>query len=172
MTGHREVRIRRARLADAPLVFEWRNTPEIRDLGTLQRGVGAEEHARWFEESVASATRRLFIIEEGGAPVGQLRFDDRGGGRWDVSVYLIPGKTGRGVGVEVLTRGCRELFAEAGARLVVAFIHQNNWRSLRAFAKAGFSLDEPVAGLDIPDRHRIAVFYGEARGTARRRATE
>lgn len=163
MTAHGQVRIRRAHLEDAPLVFEWRNTPEIRDLGTLQRGVSAEEHARWFEESVASATRRLFIIEDGGAPVGQLRFDDRGGGRWDVSVYLIPGKTGRGVGVEVLTRGCRELFTEVGARLVVAFIRQDNWRSLRAFGKAGFTLDEPVAGIEIPDRHRIAVFSSEAR---------
>ncbi len=147
-----ELNLRPATMDDAPTVFGWRNDRSIIRLGTQDRAVGWDEHQAWFRETIAEVHRRMFIITLDGAPVGQVRFDKGGFEGCRVSIYLINGYTGRGLGVAALRRGCRKILSAWDVPWVIAQVMNGNDASLSAFTKAGFEpWDEPVA--QTPEGH-------------------
>lgn len=135
------MRLRPARADDAALLLEWRNRPEIVALGSTQRTVSAAEHEAWFAETLRSERRRLFLIELDGVPAGQVRFDFHADGEAEISIFLVAGHTGRGHGPGAIREGCARTFESGGAVRVVAFVRDDNPRSVAAFRKAGFVVD-------------------------------
>lgn len=78
----------------------------------------------------------------GGVPVGQIRFDGVGQSEAEISVFLIPGYTGRGYGISAIRKGCEAAFEDFRVDSIVAFVRCTNMGSLSAFAKAGFAEDK------------------------------
>ena len=130
---------------DAPLLFGWRNRPDIISLGLSGRAVCWDEHVLWFSETLGGKERKLFIVEFDSHPIGQVRFDRLDHYSAEVSIYLLPEYTGRGWGRWVLDEGCRHIANDRWVDEVRARIRSDNPASLRAFRKAGFST---MAGLD------------------------
>jgi dTDP-4-amino-4,6-dideoxygalactose transaminase/RimJ/RimL family protein N-acetyltransferase len=128
------------------MLYQWRNLPEIVRLGTLQRVVGRKEHAAWFQAMRGSPDHWLYIIERGGEPIGQIRFDLKSPRRASVSVYLEPGRTGHGYGTTAIRIGCQALFATGRVDAILADVLTGNRRSARAFRKAGFETGEAARG--------------------------
>ena len=133
------VQLRPATRADCDLIFGWRNLPEIVELGSLSREVTLDEHTRWFQSSLVSKDRRIYIIESAGKPVGQIRFDHAGDHIWELSMYLIPGHTGAGLGSPALHEGCRLMWEEHGALTIQVRVRTDNPRSKVFFIKGGFT---------------------------------
>lgn len=123
---------------DAELVFGWRNMPEIVARATSARPVVWDEHVRWIEETVTASKRRAFIVETDGKPVGQTRFDRSSDSECVISVYLIPGHLGHGVGKTAIDQGCAAIFAEWPVREVIACVQHGNERGRGVFRKCGF----------------------------------
>jgi RimJ/RimL family protein N-acetyltransferase len=145
--------LRPALLEDSALLFAWRNLPEIVELSTTQRTVTWEEHIAWFAQTLRSDIRLLRLLLWNGQPVGQVRFDRSGIASCQVSLYLLPAFTGRGLGVSALRQACAEVFQQWEVAEIVAHIRAENVRSLSAFAKAGFTpVSEPDK--DVPKGHR------------------
>ncbi len=154
------IALREATPADAGMVFEWRNLPEIVQLGTTQRTVEWPEHQAWFADAIKRSDRMLLIVYADGDPAGQIRFDWVDPRRCDVSIYLLDRYRGRGLGVEALRLGCRRVFEERpGTEQVVAFIRSDNERSARAFQAAGFS----PSSIEPPPGHKaFSLAAGDA----------
>lgn len=146
-TGPAAIRLRPAAMADSAMVFGWRNLPEIVALGSSQRAVGREEHEAWFAGSVRGDRRSLTIIEQNEKPAGQLRFDWVNPQAAEISIYLLPEHTGRGLGVQAILEGCKAAWATRPIRQIVAWVREDNVRSRSAFRKAGFHPDRD-------ERHR------------------
>jgi RimJ/RimL family protein N-acetyltransferase len=135
--------LRSATPVDRDLVFEWRNNPEIIALGSSQKSVSALEHSDWFGLILRSTSCRLFIILLDNNPIGQVRFEINENNHAEISIFLITGFTGRGLGVVSINQSCRLAFASfQEASYIVAFVRKNNVGSLRAFEKAGFQPDK------------------------------
>jgi perosamine synthetase len=130
---------------DAEIIFAWRNMPEIVALGSSQRSVDWDEHQRWLQQTLHDGHRLLLIVMLDGKPIGQVRFDCEGSDSAVVSIYLLSGFTGRGLGVEALKQGCWEAFGKMNVRQILAHVRKDNERSLSAFLKAGFTVDTRVA---------------------------
>jgi perosamine synthetase len=133
--------LRTATIADARMIFEWRNMPEIVALGKSQRAVGWEEHSNWFQSALKDDQHLLLIVQLAKQPIGQVRFDYVRPRSCEVSIYLLPGYTGRGLGVLALRCACLEAFARLGVENILATIREDNQRSISAFQKAGFLQD-------------------------------
>jgi RimJ/RimL family protein N-acetyltransferase len=136
------IHLRPATPEDCDLVFEWRNNPEIIALGSSQKSVSSLEHSDWFGLILRSTNCRLYIILLDNYPIGQVRFENNKNDHAEISIFLITGFTGRGLGVVSINQSCRLAFTSfQEASYIVAFVRKNNVGSLRAFEKAGFQTD-------------------------------
>ena len=154
------IELRTVRRDDLDMLFRWRNLPYLVALSTDKRKVTRDEHIVWFEEVLSNKNRKMFILMRFGKPIGQLRFDKIKGGvsNWTVSIYLLEGHTGQGLGSSALIEGCR-LMARSGAKKITAFIRVENKISKVAFEKANFkTVEKNVA---CPDSH-FELFWEES----------
>ena len=156
-----QVSLRPATLDDAAMIFQWRNIPEIVALGASNRLVEWEEHQQWFREVLAGG-HALHIILCDGQPAGQVRFDRKDSDTAEVSIYLLPEYTGRGIGVTALTRACQQAFSTLAVMRIEARIRTDNPRSVAAFRKAGFTEQK---GAPLPDEIDLNRYFLE-RNTA------
>jgi RimJ/RimL family protein N-acetyltransferase len=141
------IRLRPATAADAKLIFEWRNDPVIVRLGSSQREVTWTEHEEWFSQSITSGKRRIFIVQNDGVPIGQVRFDLLESSECVISAYLLTEFTGRGWGVEAMRSGCEMIFEIWPIQSVSACVRAENKAVQSALAKVGF---EEIASKAVP----------------------
>jgi dTDP-4-amino-4,6-dideoxygalactose transaminase/RimJ/RimL family protein N-acetyltransferase len=160
------VRLRPCAHADTELLFGWRNDPFIVARGSLNRTVTWEEHRRWVAESLrAPEQRRLFIIENEGEPIGQVRFDRESDRSCAISVYLLERFTHRGLGTAAIAAGCRAIFRDWPVDEILARVRHDNPAGRASFTKTGFELrnsevaqhDELVRGRGPDDPRRRIV---------------
>jgi len=132
------ISLRPATAADAKLIFEWRNDPVIVRLGSSQREVTWTEHEEWFSQSITSGKRRIFVVQNDGVAIGQVRFDLLEKSECVISVYLAREFTGHGWGIEAIRNGCELIFEEWPIHAVVALVRAENEVGQSAFRRAGF----------------------------------
>jgi methionyl-tRNA formyltransferase len=150
--------------ADAELLWRWVNDAAVRAASFRQERIGWEEHRAWFTARLESPRCRIYVAECDGVPVAQVRFDLDESGEAEIDVSVEPAIRGRGIGHAAVPGACVRLFAETGARSVVARVKPENEASLRMFARAAFAdcgdegtlcrrlcLEHPAAG------HRYVV---------------
>ncbi|RYG07616.1 MAG: N-acetyltransferase [Caulobacteraceae bacterium] len=125
-----------AALDDAGLTFTWRNHEATRSQAHDSRPLTADGHDQWWRAAVASPERHLLIAMEADMPVGVLRLDQTGMSA-EVSIYLDPAQTGRGLGREILRAGILHA-RQTGIDTLVASIKDTNVASQSAFTAAGF----------------------------------
>lgn len=132
------IELRRATESDDRKLFEWRNAPETRRYAFDSNPIAWEDHIRWLRASLANTRRHLLIGEIGGEAVGVLRYDLQDDCA-EISIYLAPGNSGRGLGTSLLREGnawVRMNLPQASR--IRAKILPENIPSQKAFAKAGY----------------------------------
>jgi RimJ/RimL family protein N-acetyltransferase len=119
------------------LLLAWRNDPDAVRFSVTGRVVTHAEHAGWLAARLADPNTRLWIAEEDGQPVGQVRVD-LGNGTGTVSIGIAPAHRGRGIGSAVLQAMLVEVERDPGVHRLRAVAHAENAASRRAFERAGF----------------------------------
>jgi UDP-2,4-diacetamido-2,4,6-trideoxy-beta-L-altropyranose hydrolase len=131
------LRFRHATKADSDDILLWRNDPQVRARSVDSDEIAPGTHAQWMDKVLADPKRMLLVAEDGGQPVGVVRFD-LNGAEATISVYRTPGAM----------EGSRGLIREATAWLrhnhsevatVTAQILAGNVASRAAFRNAGYS---------------------------------
>ena len=123
---------------DEHLLLGWRNEASTRAASFGSNEISPEEHHRWFADKLRDPGCALFIVEEGGEPVGQVRLDLRGDGEAEISIGLAPEARGRGIGRESLRQALLEAPRALGVSRLTALVKRENEASLAAFASVGF----------------------------------
>jgi UDP-2,4-diacetamido-2,4,6-trideoxy-beta-L-altropyranose hydrolase len=133
-----QVRLRPAQEEDSARLLALRNDPDAVGFSVSGRAVTVEEHERWFRRVRDDpAHHRLWIAEQGGEPVGQVRVDITGG-TGTVSIAVEAGHRGRGVGTSMLQAVVAQVGVEGAPSRLTSVVRSDNAASLRAFAAAGF----------------------------------
>lgn len=139
------VTLRAARSHDVALIRDWRNDPEAVRFSVTGRPVSDSEHARWFSATLANPTKQLWIAEEHGVPVGQVRVDITGDAGV-VSIAVAAAARGRGLGQQVLRGALAEIDRQHIVTRLTALTHPDNLASIHAFEEAGFRRRNELEG--------------------------
>jgi spore coat polysaccharide biosynthesis predicted glycosyltransferase SpsG len=150
---------RLAGMADARILWEWANDPEVRNSSFHTEPIGWEDHVRWFERRIGEPTTRIYICaDEDGALVGQLRVEchDRVG---VIDVSIARNRRGEGLAAPLISAGVRRAFEDLPSTMLevlVAEIRMENARSARSFEAADFDREERAgaAGVSTYTRRR------------------
>ncbi len=123
---------------DCSILYNWRNAPEVIAASHSPEPISWEAHETWFARSLENPSRLIFIAEADGQPAGALRYDvDKDEAL--VSIYLAPGRHGRGLGTAILLAGSDWLKKNRTAvKHIRAEILAGNVSSQKAFLKAGY----------------------------------
>jgi len=141
--------LRRAVVADRESMFEWRNNETTRKFFFDPAPVDWETHVAWLDRLLSDEYVYLLLGEVAGEPVGVLRYDVVGDFA-EVSVYLVPGRSGLGLGPKLLTEGTDWVRRNVvGVRHLKARIVCENRASFRAFEKAGFGCEICELSIDV-----------------------
>jgi UDP-2,4-diacetamido-2,4,6-trideoxy-beta-L-altropyranose hydrolase len=132
------VRVRRATMADARLLWHWANDPDTRAASFTPDPIRYPEHVLWLQGRLADRSCLLLIGWNGAGPLGQVRFDRREG-EAEVSVSVAPEHRGT-VGGLLLESAIRR-FRRVSPRVdLVARVKRDNEPSRRLFERTGFRL--------------------------------
>jgi UDP-2,4-diacetamido-2,4,6-trideoxy-beta-L-altropyranose hydrolase len=133
--------VRKAQSSDAKMLHDWRNHPSIRSVSRNTGEISAEDHRRWFDESLITPGRELLIGElETGDAVGVVRFDERTRNEHEVSIYLDPRRLGQGLGPALLSASEVYLTKNRKSEIdIYAVTMSGNKTSEQLFIKAGYS---------------------------------
>lgn len=132
------VSVRIARDEDCAVMFAWRNDPDVRRASFNDAPVSWSSHQKWFNESLGRKDRIILVGEVNGEPVGIVRFDDIDGGTAEVSIYVDPSKTGRGLGATLLKAGENWLLNKTTVRRITARVRSENAKSQHFFSVNGY----------------------------------
>ncbi|HXG51800.1 MAG TPA: UDP-2,4-diacetamido-2,4,6-trideoxy-beta-L-altropyranose hydrolase [candidate division Zixibacteria bacterium] len=133
-----ELLLRRATASDALLLWQWVNDPVTRRNSLSTKPVPWNEHQAWYSARLASPDCRIWILQAGELPVGQVRYERTGAGAARLSFSVAPGFRGRSFGTRLLESTCEQAARELGARWIEAVALADNEASRRALLKAGF----------------------------------
>lgn len=129
---------------DRRLLWEWANDPEVRACSFSPDPIPWETHVAWFNGKLSlQRTPRprsvMFIAEdESGTPLGQIRFDLRFDGEWEVGVSLDKKVRGQGLAAQLIESGVQQMLTSNRRARIHAFIKPENITSLKAFQRAAF----------------------------------
>lgn len=135
----RMISLRPAVVGDSDLLLSWRNRPDIVALGSLNRAVSRGEHAIWFANKLSSDDSIIWIVQNNGLPIGQVRLDPIAPHEKIISIFILADHVGRGFGVDAIKRACVFAFDRwKNLKRIRANILKDNSRSIRSFEKSGF----------------------------------
>ena len=143
-----QMNLRPASIDDAKTLFDWKNDPVTR---SNSRNTGMTEwdgHVKWLQRTVNGEvpTRRLYVAELDGVPVGTVRADQHEDGAWELSYTVAPDYRGRGIGKAMVVQFAREVLP--GVKMICE-IYKGNISSERIAAALGLSEIEVVAQPDV-----------------------
>jgi RimJ/RimL family protein N-acetyltransferase len=132
-----DLALRAATAGDSARLLEWRNDPAAVAFSVTGRRVADAEHDRWLRKRLDDPDTSLWIAEDRGTAVGQVRVD-RVGAVGTVSIAVAPDHRGRRLATAILFAMLDELDRAGAVTELRATVHPDNTPSLRAFEKVGF----------------------------------
>ena len=131
------VTLRDARPADARLLWEWRNEPEVRANSFSNDPIPWEKHVGWFGGRLSDEHCWLGILERDGLAIGQIRYEQEGDVAY-INYSLAPSMRGKGIGTMLLQLSVPIASVKLGVTRLAGLVKPENDPSIRAFRKAGF----------------------------------
>jgi spore coat polysaccharide biosynthesis predicted glycosyltransferase SpsG/GNAT superfamily N-acetyltransferase len=136
--------VRRATMADARRLMDWRNDPATRAVSRRSAEVTWEDHVAWLKSSMLRDDRLLLVAEDGHGPVGTVRWDRVADHEWEVSITVAPPRRGQGLARRLLAAGEQCLSEVAGGPVwCLAAVHVSNPASRRLFTGSGYAPEAP-----------------------------
>jgi RimJ/RimL family protein N-acetyltransferase len=136
--GRQDCRLRPAEPADVYQLWHLANDPDTRASSFHSEQIPLEGHIAWFRTKLESPSSVMWVCEQAGAVVGQVRFDKDTGDTGVVSISLLPEARDRGIAVRMLVETMAEATRRLGASRLEALVKKGNPASVRLFEKAGF----------------------------------
>jgi RimJ/RimL family protein N-acetyltransferase len=126
------------------MIWNWANDPTVRANAFDSEPILWETHVRWYRSRLDSPGTRFWILEDGGEPVGQIRYDrDDSGNAAEISYSIASKHRGKGYGSALLRMTRTLALAELEVEEIRAVTFAENEASRRAFARSGFRISEP-----------------------------
>lgn len=149
MTDQPNCAIRPAENHDTMSLLSWANQPDSLNASLFtQNKIALQEHERWFAERLSDPNTRIWIIEQAGNPVGQVRLQDKGDGP-EVAIFVEATARGSSIAGTALELALQEAQSVWRGAPIFARILKNNSGSKRFFARHGFILRDDAGDHEV-----------------------
>jgi len=159
---------------DADRMVAWLRRPDVRDDVGVRREASLDYTREWIAGADDDATRCARAIELDGEHVGNVVLDrvDAGTGLARLSIYIgDEAVRGRGVGQRAVRLMLEHAFDALRLRKVYLTVHEENARALRAYERAGFTVEgRHRAEFELRGRRVDLLYLGILREELRRDA--
>ncbi len=125
---------RKATLADLNQYLIWANDPLVRSNAIHQEYITLDDHTAWFKNKLQHPQTELFVFEQEGSLVGQIRLDQEPDGFWLIDYSVDPNYRGKGLGTEMM-----QMIMLQKKLKFRALVKDNNHSSRRVFEKLNFT---------------------------------
>jgi UDP-4-amino-4,6-dideoxy-N-acetyl-beta-L-altrosamine N-acetyltransferase len=146
---------------DLGRVLEWRNLPAVATYMYTDHRITETEHAQWFASVTKDETKRYWIIELDGAPVGLANLYDISTlhRRAYLGLYLADDRV-RGMGVGSATDRflMRHAFEDLGLEKLCAEVLATNGAGIKVHQHHGFQVDGILRRHVVKGDDRIDVW--------------
>jgi RimJ/RimL family protein N-acetyltransferase len=137
--------IRSANSSDIFEYFKWLNDPDVRLQSFNSDLVSWNDHVRWFNQNISNPNYSFYIFEDlNNKKIGQVRIQKIDNHSSIIGVSLGSEYRGKGLGVILLKKACKEYFKTNPLQVISAFIKQDNIASKLIFERAGFQFFENI----------------------------
>lgn len=134
-----KITLRNANAEDAKLLFAWANEETVRTNSFSPEPIRYDNHVYWLENKLQAVNCRIYIAEEEGVPVGQVRVD-MNGNRAGIDYSITKEYRGKGYGSAMLAELERILRAECPfIDTLAAQVKHDNRASKRVFEKLDYT---------------------------------
>lgn len=133
--------LRPANTGDEYILLVWRNDPVTRHASLTQHIIGKKEHSQWLKESLGNPSRKIYIAEKDGIPIGTFRVDSQED-IFFLSWTIAPNWRHRGFGKKMVETAEIEDY-----KSLKAVIRQDNIPSTKLALHLGMSLHLEKDGL-------------------------
>lgn len=130
------IRIRKASINDAEILFNWANDPYTRKNSFDSTIIKWNDHLLWLKKKLGDPNSIIYILLYNKKPIGVVRFEVKKDA--SIGITVAPNHRGLGLGSEILKIACNT-FWENSAVNILAYIKKGNIASQRVFEKAGFA---------------------------------
>ncbi len=154
------VSLRPLQLDDITRVLEWRNLPEVATYMYTDHRISDAEHARWFASAMTDETKRYWIIELDGVPVGVANLYDISAlhKRASLALYLADQRVrGLGVGAAADSFLIRHAFEDLGLDKLCVEVLATNEAGVEVHRHHGFQVDGVLRRHVIKAGRRVDV---------------
>lgn len=127
--------LRLSTINDAQLLLDWRNDELTRLNSFNNEVISLENHLNWFQKSLLSPNREIYIAEIKGFPIGTIRVDINDDNSKELSWTVAPSQRGKGYGNLILNT-----FISTHPSVYIAQIKEENLPSIKMVKKNGFVL--------------------------------
>ena len=137
-----EVVLVSAEICHSEMIWKMRNDPITRKMSVNGKEVSWEEHSSWYKKVLLDTCTKLYVGEEGGIPIGVVRFDKyyKKKNSYKVSINISPESRRKGFGKKLLTNGIRKLLKEKeNCKFIRAEVKKENESSKKLFISCGFN---------------------------------
>ncbi|VFM98156.1 MAG: UDP-2,4-diacetamido-2,4,6-trideoxy-beta-L-altropyranose hydrolase [Candidatus Kentron sp. G] len=124
---------------DITLYYDWANEPEVRRQSIDSSPIPWTRHRDWFHDKLTDARSHLFVLQAGGLPAGQVRFDGKND-EVRIDYSLDPLVRGRGWAAYMVAMGAKRL-QESRPVMLRAEVKFGNHVSRAVFLRLGFEED-------------------------------
>ncbi len=136
-----KISTRKVILEDRKIIWEWWNDPLTRKMMKLNEYVSWDNHVKWFDNTINSDKRILFISIEDSKKVGVVRFDLKGEDIYEVSININPYFRSKGYGNKILKSSLNEFLSmELKVKKLFAMFKIINKASKKVFLNNQFIL--------------------------------
>jgi RimJ/RimL family protein N-acetyltransferase len=127
--------LRKAQMKDAQMLLGWKNEEDTRRNSIVtDKVIAVADHLKWLERTLADDSVELYVIEDSGFPIGDVRLDK--GAETEISIRMDASCRGRGLATQVIAMFKSPLTAK---------IRVHNVASMRVFIANGYRPEEYVA---------------------------
>jgi UDP-4-amino-4,6-dideoxy-N-acetyl-beta-L-altrosamine N-acetyltransferase len=154
------VALRPIGLDDMTRILAWRNLPEVASYMYTDHRISDAEHARWFASAMNDPTKRYWIIELDGEPVGLANLYDisevQKRAYW--AFYLADDRVrGKGVGSVTERFVMRHAFEDLGLDVLCCEVLATNAGVVKMHERYGFHVDGVLRRHVIKAGQRVDV---------------
>jgi UDP-4-amino-4,6-dideoxy-N-acetyl-beta-L-altrosamine N-acetyltransferase len=154
------VTLRPIGLEDMTRILAWRNLPEVSAYMYTDHRITDAEHARWFAGAMSDETKRYWIIELDGEPVGLANLYDiqalQKRAYW--AFYLADDRVrGKGVGSFTERFVMRHVFEDLGLDKLCCEVLASNDGVVKMHERYGFQVDGVLRQHVIKGGQRVDV---------------